>query len=250
MENWFYIVGEDQVGPRSPREIRELVEEGTITAETMMWTDSLEDWQPYKTVAEQIVSSVSSHAPSGLTVCPNCGAQVPSDDLARVGDTQVCPHCKEDYVQRIKEGLDPRADHYRYAGFWIRFCALFVDGIILWIVQSGLSIAFVIGIARPREGTAIRLVILFQVLSIVINLGYYVFFWGHPKFQATPGKMACRLRVVCVESDRVNYLRALGRYFSLMLSGIIFGIGFLMCIWDDQKRCLHDRICNTRVVRV
>jgi uncharacterized RDD family membrane protein YckC len=39
-----------------------------------------------------------------------------------------------------------------------------------------------------------------------------------------------------------------GRYFSEMLSGMIMMIGYIMAGFDDEKRALHDRICNTRVV--
>ena len=38
-------------------------------------------------------------------------------------------------------------------------------------------------------------------------------------------------------------------FFAEMLSGMILGIGYLMAAFDDEKRALHDRICDTRVVR-
>jgi uncharacterized RDD family membrane protein YckC len=30
---------------------------------------------------------------------------------------------------------------------------------------------------------------------------------------------------------------------------MIIGIGYLMAAWDDERRTLHDLICDTRVVR-
>jgi len=30
---------------------------------------------------------------------------------------------------------------------------------------------------------------------------------------------------------------------------LIFGSGFIMAGFDDQKRTLHDRICDTRVIK-
>jgi uncharacterized RDD family membrane protein YckC len=41
----------------------------------------------------------------------------------------------------------------------------------------------------------------------------------------------------------------LGRHFAEMLSGILLGIGYLMIAFDDEKRALHDRICDTRVIK-
>jgi uncharacterized RDD family membrane protein YckC len=34
-----------------------------------------------------------------------------------------------------------------------------------------------------------------------------------------------------------------------MLSAILLGIGYLMIAFDDEKRALHDRICDTRVIK-
>ena len=69
------------------------------------------------------------------------------------------------------------------------------------------------------------------------------------RFGATPGKMACGLKVVMADGGKVTYLRALGRAFSEILSGIILYIGYIMAGFDDEKRALHDRICDTRVIK-
>jgi uncharacterized RDD family membrane protein YckC len=61
--------------------------------------------------------------------------------------------------------------------------------------------------------------------------------------------MACKLKVVTADNDRVSYPRAFGRYFAEILSGLILLIGYIMAAFDDQKRTLHDRICDTRVIR-
>ena len=75
-----------------------------------------------------------------------------------------------------------------------------------------------------------------------------MFFLG--KFGATPGKMACKLKVVRPDGERISYARALGRHFAEMLSGIILYIGYIMAAFDEEKRTLHDRICDTRVIKV
>jgi uncharacterized RDD family membrane protein YckC len=79
-----------------------------------------------------------------------------------------------------------------------------------------------------------------------MQLAYYVFFVG--KYGATPGKMACGLRIVLADGGKLTYGRATGRFFAEWVSSMILGIGYLMVAFDDEKRSLHDRIVGTRVV--
>ena len=69
------------------------------------------------------------------------------------------------------------------------------------------------------------------------------------KYGATPGKMALKLKIIRAEGDPVGYALAAGRYLAFLLSSFTVGIGFLMAAFDEEKRTLHDRVCDTRVVR-
>jgi len=69
------------------------------------------------------------------------------------------------------------------------------------------------------------------------------------KFSATPGKMALGLKVLRADGEMITYPRALGRFFAEFLSSVILAIGYIMAAFDEEKRALHDRICDTRVVR-
>jgi uncharacterized RDD family membrane protein YckC len=61
--------------------------------------------------------------------------------------------------------------------------------------------------------------------------------------------MACGIKVVTPEGEKITYLRAFGRYFAKTLLGIAtLYIGYIIAAFDSEKRSLHDRICNTRVV--
>jgi uncharacterized RDD family membrane protein YckC len=94
----------------------------------------------------------------------------------------------------------------------------------------------------------------FWVLQIV-NLFMGIVFpavyttWLLGKYGATVGKMACKIRVVTADGSPIRYMRALGRFFAEWLSGMILLIGYIMAAFDSEKRTLHDRICNTRVIR-
>jgi uncharacterized RDD family membrane protein YckC len=65
---------------------------------------------------------------------------------------------------------------------------------------------------------------------------------------ATPGKMALGLRVVRTDGSKVSTGVAVGRFFADWLSQITLAVGYVIAAFDGEKRALHDRICETRVI--
>ena len=57
--------------------------------------------------------------------------------------------------------------------------------------------------------------------------------------------MLLKIKVVTAEGGKISYGRATGRYFAQNLERNNIGIGYLMAIWDEEKRALHDRLCKT-----
>jgi uncharacterized RDD family membrane protein YckC len=43
---WYFAAGDERVGPRTLDEMRELVADGTLTGETLVWTQGLAAWAP------------------------------------------------------------------------------------------------------------------------------------------------------------------------------------------------------------
>lgn len=130
-----------------------------------------------------------------------------------------------------------------YGGFWARFAAKFVDGLIVGTLQIVVHIFLFIALAGQLFGFfSARIIIADCIVSIV----YSTVFIG--TFGATPGKMLCGLKTVRADGEKVSYLRALGRYSSEILSTIVFMVGYIMAAFDEEKRTLHDRICDTRVI--
>jgi uncharacterized RDD family membrane protein YckC len=60
--------------------------------------------------------------------------------------------------------------------------------------------------------------------------------------------MALGLKVVRSNGAPLGWGVSIGRYFMYIVSGIILGIGYIMAGFDDEKRTLHDRACDTRVI--
>jgi len=172
--------------------------------------------------------------------------------VIRHGDVWVCAACKPAFFQKLREGATSGMA-MDYAGFWIRFGAKFLDGIIMWVVNMGIgfvvgmAMAGVIGASGDRQTSMIILQVVLTFFSIALNLAYGIFFLG--RYGATPGKMAAKIRVVNADGSPIGYGRATGRCFAEILSGLICYIGYIMAGFDEEKRALHDRICDTRVIR-
>jgi uncharacterized RDD family membrane protein YckC len=129
-----------------------------------------------------------------------------------------------------------------YAGFGIRFVAILIDGILLQIVQIGLSYAIYNAYSFGDESIELTLVGL--LIGVVYTAGMQ-----SSKSQATLGKMAVGIKVGNENGERISFLRAVGRYFATFLSTILLFIGYLMVIWDERKQGLHDKIAGTCVYK-
>ncbi len=88
-----------------------------------------------------------------------------------------------------------------------------------------------------------------MVINIAIGLAYEVYFLSTSG--ATLGKQALGLKVIRSDGSGISPGLALGRYFAALISGpFTLWIGYIIAGFDSEKRALHDRICDTRVIYV
>ncbi|MDK1020647.1 MAG: RDD family protein [Candidatus Hydrogenedentes bacterium] len=62
------------------------------------------------------------------------------------------------------------------------------------------------------------------------------------------GYNGLRAKVVRPTGEGIGYLRTFGRPCAVVLSAIILLIGYIIAAFDEEKRALHHRICDTRAV--
>jgi len=255
--NWYYAVGSERKGPVNDEGFAELIRAGAIQDSTLVWKEGMAGWEPYSAIRIKAVSPVPQQAfaaapaaASPMPFCTQCGRQFPSSDLVAIGDRLVCVSCKPIVLQQMREGTASIAGR-TYAGFWIRFVAVLIDGVLLGAVNMVISIA-VIGSAM-FTGSDFNETAMFGriMLQYFINFGIGVAYesWFLVNKGATLGKMALGLKVVRANGGPITWGLAIGRYFAKIVSGLILAIGYIMAAFDDQKRSLHDRICDTRVVK-
>jgi len=243
---WNYLEGSEQRGPITEADFEALVRAGKIGNDTYVWREGMAEWQPYGLMKGPVAGAAPPPlVDAGQVICAECGGTFAPDQVIRHGNVSICAACKPVFLQKIKEGVTITGTNY--AGFGIRFAAKFLDGIIVCVVFY--SIIFSIRVFHPSVKPNVSVMVINQIVAIFLGLAYYTFFVG--KFGATPGKMAAKLLIVNADGSKVSYAKAVGRFFAAeYVSGCFtICIGYLMVLWDDERRALHDRMCSTRVIR-
>jgi len=264
--NWYYAEAGQQFGPITEEDLLGLAASGKIRPDTLVWHDGMANWEIYERARPAGVAAppgVSSVTPATTgqpeVVCVECGKVVTRDNAIAYGSNWVCAACKPVYFQKLREGaaLPALAGEMAYGGFWIRFLAKFIDMFLIGLVLIIPAVLLGVGLFGPRMGrigipnsalsTGIALQLLFQLGSIVVTMLYNWFFVA--KYGATPGKMACSLKVVTPTGAPLTSSHALGRAAAELLSGLTCDIGYLIAAFDKQKRALHDHVASTRVIK-
>jgi len=129
-----------------------------------------------------------------------------------------------------------------YAGFWRRFAASFLDGLLLSVVTAPFTLQVGGSIADASRRSAS------STISLVVGWLYFALMESSAK-QATVGKMALGIIVTDLDGRRIGFGRATGRYFAKFLSVLTLGIGFLMAGFTERKQALHDMVASCLVIR-
>jgi uncharacterized RDD family membrane protein YckC len=143
-------------------------------------------------------------------------------------------------MDQILDSPESSGHDIEYAGFWIRFVALLIDVILLFIGQMAVTYLF-FGSSNVLNTSPTTLVI-----SFLIGVGYFTAMESSSR-QGTLGKVIVGIKVGDVRGEQLTFGNALGRYFGKMLSAIMLMIGFMLAGWDPKKQTLHDKIANTYV---
>ena len=122
------------------------------------------------------------------------------------------------------------------------FTTLCVGLFAAWL---GLKVA---GYDAPSYHLIDTLLLPFGLLSPVVFLAYFIGF-ASCRGQ-TPGKAIMRIRIVSVTGENVTLSMIIVRTLGYILSGVLFGLGFLMALVTRRRRALHDLLANTHVVAV
>jgi len=109
----------------------------------------------------------------------------------------------------------------KYAGFWRRFAAFFIDGLIIGVLPN------VVINTGDGHGNSMN-----NPLSFLLALAYSVWMLG--TYGQTVGMMILKIKITKENGSKVNFRDAALRYFAGILSGIVLLLGYLWMLWDSK----------------
>jgi uncharacterized RDD family membrane protein YckC len=205
--------------------------------------------------------------------CSRCGRQV-------VEGNRFCQVCGQEVGAAVTASptapsvlapptaASPRTSAPPYAGFWVRFAAYLIDGLILSIpfgvvvvilisMLGGLGVMMHRNLATSGDPGAAAaffgpmfMVFFLGMLGFVILQWLYFAGMESSERQATFGKSVMSLRVTNSEGQRISFGHATGRFFAKIVSGLVpLAIGYIMAAFTEKKQALHDLIAGTLVLR-
>jgi uncharacterized RDD family membrane protein YckC len=199
-----------------------------------------------------------------VLACSQCGRELTQFDLVHISGNWVCADCKAAFLNRVMAGgvagASPLA--WRYGGFWMRFGARMIDGLLFMVPMVIVFILFMPNFIRAR-GQALdapnpiafaAMGLTFFVVIYAVGCCYEVLMLKYKS--ATVGKIACGLKVIRPDGRSLSWGVCFGRWFmwNVVTSGIPYLNSVLMLVSsimlgvDTEKRALHDRVCDTRVI--
>lgn len=207
---WYYTIDGKRNGPVSPAQLKDLASKGQLLPTDMVWKNGMTSW-------------VTASKLAGLFDTPNPNTPPPVPPPTQFENSK------------------------HYAGFWKRFAASIIDGII--VLVSNFLIGFVFGFILVASKTLDLedMEILGNIIGIVTNWLYFSVMESSPT-QATLGKIALGIKVTDLNGERISFGNATGRHFGKVISACIFLIGFLMVGFTEKKQGLHDMMAGCLVV--
>lgn len=198
----------------------------------------------------------------GSAFCKACGAPV-----AGMG---AAPPASVPQVYAPVAGVSPPhvaaspAPGVAYAGFWLRFVAALIDGILISIPLApfliGIFASAIPSLTRSSDPFELMMTLLprLALFLVLYAVGSWLY-WSlleSSSWRATLGKKALGLYVTDIAGSRVSFGRSSGRFFAGRFLWMVPSIGGLYCLVDcicagvtEKKQAVHDMIASCLVLR-
>jgi len=157
---------------------------------------------------------------------------------------QGTPSINQELLNKTTTPLVTTNYKLKTAGFWVRFWAFVLDGIIISAVV-GIAINPIFYLMDWSMSESVW----YAPMSIISAIFYYSYFVLMTKFWGqTLGKMAFGLRVVSLKHDKLKWSDVLFReWVGRIISNIIMPLYIFVAILPDNQG-IHDFFADTTVV--
>jgi uncharacterized RDD family membrane protein YckC len=137
-----------------------------------------------------------------------------------------------------------------YAGLATRFVAFVIDAAIVnaiaFAIGASASLALsIFGVSIDELPTAVSVAV-GAGGWLILNIVYFVGSWALAG--ETRGMHLMGIRVVRPGGESISLRRALRRLVGAVLAALPLFAGYLLILFDDRRRGLHDRFAGTVVV--
>jgi uncharacterized RDD family membrane protein YckC len=186
--------------------------------------------------------------------CSRCRREFAQSDLVQIAGNWVCGECKPAYLSEVlAAGAAPSL--FDYAGVGIRFGARVIDSFVLLVPFAVLAALVIPVLARAAGAMAPWLTGAFVAVFVVFAVFYEVLMLRYRG--ATLGKIACGIKVIRPDGGGLGWGVSFGRFcmWNVVTNGIPYvnliltPVSAIMAGLDNESRALHDRVCDTRVIR-
>ena len=184
---------------------------------------------------------------SAPTVAAHNGARAPADTGHAIAEARAQAAAAA-RVRLPTATAEPAAPDY--TGLVTRAIAFGIDALVINL--AAIVVAAIIALALNLFQIPSKINTLLAAIGAVVYLvsagAYFVIFWSTTG--QTPGARTMRFRVLEPDAQhgRVAPRRALLRLFAMVLAAIPLLAGYVMVLFDDRRRGLHDRVARTVVV--
>lgn len=223
MSGWYYTdLWRQQCGPITGSELKALNDDGVVNAETPVWKEGQEAWEPLRRHAGEILEVEDSR----VAICAQSGQLLRAEDALPYGYAFVSADAKRDFVQSLLETdrTLPREaveSEEKYIGFWWRMLGVFLDEAVKMVVMTLLAVTL-IGVSalfveldfleEDFVGSTVGSILTVLGLLLAYAGGAFYEIWMVGRYQGTLGKMVIGAKVVNPDGTRISYLRSLGRW--------------------------------------
>ena len=190
-------------------------------------------------IGSAIPAEAAPASPPPPATCPRCHA-------SNQPGTTFCYSCGYP-LEELRTALPrPAGVDGTPAGFWIRLLAWLIDTVLLVALQLVL-LTLPPGVSIESYFSEDSFGTWPDAMMTIASAVYYTV--GVSVFSTTVGKRAFGLYVLRSDGSRVSGLRAFCRHLASDLSFLLLGIGYLVIVFNRDKRGLHDYICDTVVIK-